>query len=395
MQVPIVDAAVQYECPYSGTLHVLIIRNALHVPSMKHNLVPPFMIREEGIQVNDTPKIQVNDLTTSDHSIYFPETNFRIPLSLWGVFSYFPSSKPMAQTLQETEEVYLLTPSRWNPHCDSYAQNEENMLDWEGNMVERKDRMQILIEDLPDGVKTIGSTQISCVESVRIDAIVEARAAEACEETDPPYRAVPAEADEVSAILSGVSPNLVDAKLLELLSARRDLGLFQATIGPTNAPRGTYLVETVNDNDSESCSVGNSDDESVTTLFESSLRGEINLDNIMVSAAHARRPKGIDAEHLSKTWRIDQKQAKRTLEITFQHSRRADDPTLSRNDGMNDRMLRYKRVSEYGHESLNMDTFVATKKSGKSSRGHTCCQLFVRNLKYSRLSSNLRRNWSP
>ena len=144
-------------------------------------------------------------------------------------------------------------------------------------------------------------------------------------------------------------PTLVNAKLLELLSARRDLGLFQATIGPTDAPRGTYLVETVNDNDSESCSIGNSDDESVTTLFESSLRGEINLDNIMMSAAHARRPKGIDAEHLSKTWRIDQKQAKRTLEITSQHSRRADDPTLSRNYGTNDRMLRYKRVSEYGH----------------------------------------------
>ena len=110
MQVPIVDAAVQYECPYSGTLHVLVIRNALHVPSMRHNLVPPFMIREEGIQVNDTPKIQVNDPTTSDHSIYFPETDFHIPLSLWGVFSYFPSLKPMAQTLKETEEVYLLTP---------------------------------------------------------------------------------------------------------------------------------------------------------------------------------------------------------------------------------------------------------------------------------------------
>ena len=25
MQVPIIDAAVQYECPYSGTLHVWII----------------------------------------------------------------------------------------------------------------------------------------------------------------------------------------------------------------------------------------------------------------------------------------------------------------------------------------------------------------------------------
>ena len=327
MQVPIVDAAVQYECPYSGTLHVLIIRNALHVPSMKHNLVPPFIIREEGIQVNDTPKIQVNDPTTSDHSIYFPETDFRIPLSLWGVFSYFPSSKPMAQKLQETEEVYLLTPSRWNPHCDSYAQNKENMLDWEGNMVERKDRMQILINDLPDGAKTVGSTQISKFESARIDAIVEARAAEACEEIETAYRAVPAEADEVSAVLSGVSPNLVDAKLLDHLSARRDLGMFQATIGSTNAPRGTYLVETVDDNNGESSE--SSDDESVTTLFESSLRGEIDLDDIMVSAAHAQRPKEINAEHLSKIWRIEQKQAKRTLEITSQHSRRANDPTLS------------------------------------------------------------------
>ena len=80
MQVPIINAAVQYECPYSGTLHVLVIRNALHVPSVRHNLVPPFMIREEGIQVNDTPKIWVNDPTTSDHSIYFPRN--KLPHSL-------------------------------------------------------------------------------------------------------------------------------------------------------------------------------------------------------------------------------------------------------------------------------------------------------------------------
>ena len=138
-------------------------------------------------------------------------------------------------------------------------------------------------------------------------------------------------------VLSGVLPNLVSAKLLDYLSACRDLGMFQVTIGSTDAPRGTYLVETVNDNNPESSE--SSDDESVTTLFESSLQGEIDLDDIMVSAAHARRPKGIDAEHLSKIWRIDQKQVKRTLEITLQHSRRANDPTLSRNHGTNDRML--------------------------------------------------------
>ena len=94
--------------------------------------------------------------------------------------------------------------------------------------------------------------------------------------------------DEEPAVLSGVSPNLVDSTLLNHLSACRDLGMIQVTIGSTDAPRGTYLVDTVNDNDSESSSSESSDDESVTTLFESSLRGEIDLDDIMVSAAHAR-----------------------------------------------------------------------------------------------------------
>jgi hypothetical protein len=32
--------------------------------------------------------------------------------------------------MKETEDIYLLIPSRWNLHDDSYATNEENMLDW-------------------------------------------------------------------------------------------------------------------------------------------------------------------------------------------------------------------------------------------------------------------------
>ena len=39
----------------------------------------------------------------------------------------------------------------------------------------------------------------------------------------------------------------------------------------------------------------------------------------------------------------------------------------------NDKMLRYTRINEY----FFMDTFFATKKAKKLSRGHTCCQLFV------------------
>jgi hypothetical protein len=32
MRIKIVDAAVQYDCPYQGTTHILVIRNALHAP---------------------------------------------------------------------------------------------------------------------------------------------------------------------------------------------------------------------------------------------------------------------------------------------------------------------------------------------------------------------------
>jgi hypothetical protein len=91
-RIELVDAAVQYDCPYNGKTYILVIRNALHVPAMQTNLILPFMMREAGIQGNDIPKIQVEDL------------------ALWGVISYFSTTKPTAQTLKECEEVYMITP---------------------------------------------------------------------------------------------------------------------------------------------------------------------------------------------------------------------------------------------------------------------------------------------
>ena len=82
MKVPLVDAAVKYESPFDGKVHILVILSALHVPSMDNNLVPPFMLREAGIEVRDTPKIQLENPTEADHAITFPDTGLRIPLSL-------------------------------------------------------------------------------------------------------------------------------------------------------------------------------------------------------------------------------------------------------------------------------------------------------------------------
>jgi hypothetical protein len=117
MRISIVDAAIRYDCPYDGASYILVLRNALSVPSMRNNLLPPFVMREAGIRVNDTPKIQTTEPTEEDHSIHFPETDFRIPLSLWGMFSYFVTSKPTIKEMMEAEDVYVLTLSRMNPHC--------------------------------------------------------------------------------------------------------------------------------------------------------------------------------------------------------------------------------------------------------------------------------------
>eukprot|EP00957_Ditylum_brightwellii_P113116 8626987-Ditylum_brightwellii.AAC.1 len=67
MRVPIVHAALKYDCPYTGKASILVVHNALHVPNMENNLVPSFMMREVGLQVSDTPKIHMKGPTVDDH----------------------------------------------------------------------------------------------------------------------------------------------------------------------------------------------------------------------------------------------------------------------------------------------------------------------------------------
>ena len=75
LTVPLVDATVKYDNPYDGKTYILVLHNALHVPSMDHNLIPPFMLREMGVTVNDVLKIHKEDPTVDDHAITFAETD--------------------------------------------------------------------------------------------------------------------------------------------------------------------------------------------------------------------------------------------------------------------------------------------------------------------------------
>ena len=133
--VPIVDGAIAYDCPTTKETYILIVRNALYMPSMDLNLIPPFIMRAGGVQVNEVPKIHCDDPTSNDHCISFKDIDLRIPLQLFGTFSYFHTRKPMPQELHDKDKVFI-TPdaSDWNPHCESFERNERAMLNYEGEM---------------------------------------------------------------------------------------------------------------------------------------------------------------------------------------------------------------------------------------------------------------------
>ena len=98
-KAPIVDADILYICWYTDKSCILIVYNSLSVPYMKQILIPPLILRNSGLQVNSTPKIQSKLTTIEDHSIFFCKDYFRIPFSLWGIFSYFPMLEPTKQIL--------------------------------------------------------------------------------------------------------------------------------------------------------------------------------------------------------------------------------------------------------------------------------------------------------
>ncbi len=343
-KVPIVDAAIAYDCPFSNCTHILLLHNALHVPSMAHNLLPPFIMREAGIVVNEVPRIQSVAPNVTDHSLWFPTLKLRIPLSLWGVFSYFITRKPSLEELRETTSVVPLTPesSSWNPHSSSYARNEESMIDWQGRLSQPTERLNILVDDLPDESPHMLVSAISSVENEAIDSLLQDVAALSIDPDSAHH-----EYREIGAVSTALDPFLFATNVCN----RRDDGAFAASIGATN--------------------VGRSADENIEPN-ESVTDGMLD-EFFSASSTFASTSQGVSSKHLAKVWRISQKQAERTLEVTSQRLRRSEDPKLSRNYSTNDRMLRYKRVHEY----FFMDTFFATGKVGKTSRGFTMMQLFV------------------
>ena len=118
-RVPIKDMTVAYDCPYQHKMFLLVFNNALHVPSMSHNLISPFIMEEAGLEVDSKTKIHNAEVGIEGHSFYGLETDLRVLFKMRSIFSYFETGSLTADNIEncQTYNTLYLCPnaSIWNP----------------------------------------------------------------------------------------------------------------------------------------------------------------------------------------------------------------------------------------------------------------------------------------
>ena len=83
-EAQVVSAAIAYDCPTMGDTYMLVIHQAVAVPSMQHILLSSMQLRDNNVRVNDEQKYLALNPSQEHHSITTPEANnilaLRIPL---------------------------------------------------------------------------------------------------------------------------------------------------------------------------------------------------------------------------------------------------------------------------------------------------------------------------
>ena len=92
---------------------MLVFHQAIMVHDLNSNLLCPNQMRDNGLSVNDELKHCIDQATEDHHAIVVPDADgtgdgLRIPLSIYGVVSYFSSRKLMVEEYESTHLNYIL-----------------------------------------------------------------------------------------------------------------------------------------------------------------------------------------------------------------------------------------------------------------------------------------------
>ena len=135
-----ISAALAYDDPKMGEVHILEVQQAIEIPHLHHNLLCPMQLRVNDVEVNERPKFLTRYPTS--HVIIVPsegcDVRLTIPLSLKGVTSYFPTRKPTREEYKRASTRFELTSEvpEWNPHTNLFSDQEEALVDDSGMLLD-------------------------------------------------------------------------------------------------------------------------------------------------------------------------------------------------------------------------------------------------------------------
>ena len=125
-----VSGALAYDNPTSGTTVIIVLHQAIHVPTMDWNLICLMQVRMNDVKLDDKPKFLTEDPTDVSHVISCEDNMgnlVNIAPSLKGVTSYFPTMKPTKHEFENCPRIeltYFMTPE-WDPYSTTFQKQEE------------------------------------------------------------------------------------------------------------------------------------------------------------------------------------------------------------------------------------------------------------------------------
>ena len=294
----------------------MVARNSLYVEIMDHDLVPPFIMREAGLEVDEQAKIHTPQPSKENHSVYCKKINLIIPLKIEGIFSVFETRQLNATEIAETGEydIVFISPDTdsWNPNCETWGDQEDFMLDQDGDIIqyEVKKPVEIIEESEYFGTSSMEAIGVSKEKyESRIDTIISSA-----------YKIIPEPGDVTDShcvqdwllVEYGIRAHVVatDARLDEkLLDCALSYRLEFSKID--------MAIKSMTDNCGR------------CELLEANMEQAVTKTRAEIGSTTDGQPKGVTPELLSKIWTIPFKMAEETLQVTSQLNRHGKNTSLA------------------------------------------------------------------
>ena len=148
LRVPVVNAGVAYDCKFIGENYILVISNALHMISMEVTIIPPFMLRLAGLEVNECPKFLANKPGLEHHSVFFPKDDIRLRFKTEGIISYLPTRPPDTSAISDCKHLVLTRESLiLDPYTFVYQDRENLLMNYIGEVKEKPNQDHRILAD--------------------------------------------------------------------------------------------------------------------------------------------------------------------------------------------------------------------------------------------------------